>query len=428
MTQKYNIVVAGIAIAAMLTLSTTSCKRDVFDADDYNELIRVQSPVDSIESTHSFKTTERRTIQVEVNGPVGTRRVQVLSANPVVEEACYILAEAYATDGQRVTLPFTAPISSSVFYAALVSDDGRYTVTRFYASQSTVDFSHPEALSVMLARTPVPQVFTYCYEDEQPEAGDYDYNDLVLRISKVRTGEKELSLNVTVAAVGSSDKLAAAIRFVGITTDQIDSVYTEGVKLGETFDDDYTLVGEPYIENPDQIHSSLKGEAVLRLFEDAHWATGDPNLEVVNSVIDRYHYNVARVASDIDELISPRTITFHIAFKNAQDLDVFAMDVLDLFVMKEYNGAVWEVHIGDYQSEQVLHEYSLVTTIKLLPWALAIPSGSFRYPLQGYNIGYRKNGYLFGAYMTSGHSFGEWVENHLQSTDWYEYPTLNMVF
>ena len=428
MKKKNSFVLASVALMAMLTMSTLSCKRDVFDQDDYNLLVKQQSPVDSIEASHTFRTTEQHSIQVTVNGPEGTRRVQVLSANPAVEEACYILAETYATDGQSVTLPFTAPIGHTLFYAALINEAGEYTISRFYGSQPTIDFSHPEATAVVPARAPVPQVFTYCYEDEQPEAGDYDYNDLVLRISQQRTGENVLSLNVTIAAVGSSNKLAAAIRLKGYTLSQIDSVYTFGLTRGETFDDGFQLVGDPYIEDERKIHESLQGEAVLRLFEDAHWATGDPNLSVDYGVFDRLHYNVARMTSDIDELISPRTITYFIVFKNATDLNNFTMDKLDPFVMEEYNGGVWEVHIGEYQGDQVLHEYRLVTTVKLLPWAIEVPSGSFRYPLQGYNMGYRKDGYLFGAYMTSGHSFGEWVENHLHSTDWYDYPTLNMVF
>ena len=48
--------------------------------------------------------------------------------------------------------------------------------------------------------------------------------------------------------------------------------------------------------------------------------------------------------------------------------------------------------------------------------------------VDGVNIGFAKNGALFGAYMTEGHSFGEWAANHTTAIDWYDYPTGNQVF
>ena len=71
-----------------------------------------------------------------------------------------------------------------------------------------------------------PLSYTYLYEEEYPEPGDYDYNDLVLRVSQQRTGEKQITINVTISAVGASKMIASCIRLVGYRFQDIDSVYT----------------------------------------------------------------------------------------------------------------------------------------------------------------------------------------------------------
>ena len=75
----------------------------------------------------------------------------------------------------------------------------------------------------------------------------------------------------------------------------------------------------------------------------------------------------------------------------------------------------------------MLYPYNVEVKIKDLPWALLVPSADFKYPLEGIQIGFRKRtetGVPFndGAYATSGHSFGGWVENHESNLDWYNYP------
>ena len=69
--------------------------------------------------------------------------------------------------------------------------------------------------------------------------------------------------------------------------------------------------------------------------------------------------------------------------------------------------------------------------IAKLPWAFRIPSGTFRWPLEGVNIGFIINGsILFGAYATEGHSFGEWAMDRNRFLDWYldKYATPTRVF
>jgi hypothetical protein len=74
-----------------------------------------------------------------------------------------------------------------------------------------------------------------------------------------------------------------------------------------------------------------------------------------------------------------------------------------------------------------------VPSFKDLPWALMVPQADFLYPLEGYEIGYRKKTEsgkvaMFGAYTTIGHSFGEWAEDHNNFLDWYLYPNVQLTF
>ena len=81
----------------------------------------------------------------------------------------------------------------------------------------------------------------------------------------------------------------------------------------------------------------------------------------------------------------------------------------------------------------MLYKYNVEAKIKDLPWALLVPTADFKYPLEGVQLGFRKRtdtGVVFndGAYATSGHSFGGWVEDSQSDLDWYNYPDKNKVW
>lgn len=427
-------------LAVVAVLAVASCRRNVFDEDKYIELVKIQSPVDSIDASHTFSTTTAYPLKVsatvitqrgnqETTVNVGAKRLRILTGDPASGEAATILADVYCKDGDQLDLTFAAPVGLTQFYAALV-DSVYYTVKPFTADETSINFTNPRVTHARRLREPTNQVYTYCYEDEQPEANEYCYNDVVLRMSFERTGETEINLNVSLAAVGSSKKLSAAIRLPGYQYADIESVTTVGDEKGEgeTFDGDYNVTGQAGLPQDGLLMRANKtNEAVIRLFEDAHWAI-DPNVTMENGLITRKTYNVTKTTSVDNELVNPRSITYKIKFKSGVDLNQFRLDNIDPFVVNDYNGLMWEIHLYPFQGTEVFHEYSLVNSVKLLPWAILVPKGDFRYPILGYNIGYFKKGALFGTYMTRGHSFGEWVENQATSTDWYNYPTLNMAF
>ena len=421
-----------MALGLLGSLILTSCHKDVFNEDDYNEILDRASPVDSVDAQHTWELTQERIYVVEADVNVGAESVMILSDNPLTALNAEVMAESTIEDGGRIMLAATVPTRFSELYAALVDTNGRYTVVSFPVETTLVNFNSVKTANRQqsLKARLVQQKLVYCFEEEMPEPGDYDYNDVVLRLSREVVDSLHLKIEVELVAVGGAKQLAAGLRLVGYQAEDIDSVTIEG---GGSFDlggSGYNVplekMASPMFESSSLLQSGRHGEAVIYLFEDAHWAMGD-DLSVTNQIFQRKRYNVSKSYS-IDFMILPtRTEIYHVYFKQGQNINGFTAGTFDPFVLSPYYGAVWELHCYRDREAQVTREYTLAKS-KKLPWALMIPYASFRYPLEGTNIGFKKNDGYFGAYMNRGCSFGEWAEDHTKCLDWYTSPTFNRVF
>lgn len=414
-------------IFLLLALMSLSCNdKDVFDEEEYKKLVEIAQPVEGIDADHTWSLTTTYYLVVDIGEEfAGNERLQILSGNPVVGESAVVLGDYPVSGGGKKYIAFTAPSTMTKFFAALIDAQGIYTVTSFPNTQRTVTFPQSS-----MSRGPVDdrlvsqQALSFCYEDEMPEPGDYDYNDVVLRISQERIAQNQIMLNVTLAAVGSMKQVAGALCLANYKYDDIESVTTVD---GETFDDGYKKPSLCFIKGDDLLLKGIDSVAVINLFEDAHWATGVAEY-ASEGYVERYMYNVSKETGSSYDMMSPRTISYIVTFRNTSSLDYFTLDQIDPFIIIEYMGSFMEVHPFHYRTQTALYDYSQPTSANILPWALVVPGSSFRYPLDGVNIGFAKNGALFGAYMTEGHSFGEWAANHTIAIDWYDYPTGNQVF
>ena len=411
----------------MLASLLASCHTDMFNEEDYKEIVEIAQPVQGIEEDHTWNLTTTYFLTLEAGSKYkGASRFLILSGSPLAGSGVTLLGSYLVTEGEKSYVSFIAPSHLTKFWAALVDADGKYVVTPFSSTQHSINFSQSTVTKGVVDENKLNhQSFSYCFEDEMPEPGDYDYNDVVLRISQERTSENQITVNVTLAAVGSLSQVAAAMRIANYKYDDIESVTTLD---NESFDDGLKKTSLPFIESRDLLIKGIDDAAVINLFEDAHWATGATRY-ASEGYIERYKYNVSKTTSSQYDMMSPRTISYVITFKNPSQLDYFTLDLLDPFIIVEYMGTYMEVHaVYRYRSNTALHEYVQPNVAVILPWALTVPDGSFRYPLDGVNIGFAKDGALFGAYMTGGHSFGEWASNRLQAIDWYYYPTANQVY
>lgn len=414
-------------LVGSMFLAMPSCNTDMYDEDEYIKLIEREQTVDSVDVAHTWTLFTDHVVAIDATAlHVGARQVQIWLGNAAAGEGTTLLAQADISDGEQRQVAFAAPSMETAFYAAIVGDDGCYTVAPFTADNLKADFSAPLVRQATVGTELIGyQTCTCCFEDAFPAAGDYDYNDLVLRFSYDRTAPNQITLYVTLAAVGTDRQMAAAVRLVDYRYDDIQSV---AIAEGRTFNDGYPDEWVYMIDSSDLLLQGKDNEAVLNLFEDAHWSiAGDQRNNF--GVLNRRYYNVSKTTSADYQLVSPYTLSYVITFKDSKLPDAFTLNRIDPFAIVDYNSACYEVHAAyKYRATQVLQFNTYSTKAHLLPWALMIPTSAFRYPLEGMRLGYFKDGALFGAYMTAGHAFGEWAANRAKALDWYNYPTSNQVF
>lgn len=406
-----------------------SCSRNVYDVDEAQKIYDYSNPVDTIEKNHPWMLMASKVLMVTPPEDGTAKRIVVLTENPREKGDAEIVGEAFVSSGSQTMVNITYPSTATSLYAAAVDADKNYTISKFSVTgSSVVGFTDAIVTKEPIAYTPQPKKFTYCFEEEFPLAGDFDYNDVVLRVSQERTGEKEMRYHVQLAAVGASKQVAAAIRLVGTKYSSIESVKTVDDKSfnvsssGEMFPEQMRIVQS----ETEVLLQAKNSDAVLNLFMDAHWATGDA-MTTDYGMMQRKKYNVTKGTDATNQMMVPREITYIVTFKDAATADALSMGQLDPFIYAEFNGAKFETHTYTYRTVEALNPYP-PSELKALPWALAIPYGSFRWPIDGVNIGFIMKESTFGAYGTKGHAFGEWTMDHTKALDWYQYPTENQVY
>lgn len=284
-------------------------------------------------------------------------------------------------------------------------------------------------------REETPMSYRYCFEDNFPDAGDYDFNDVVLTVTPT-LDDKTLTIKVSLDAVGATENVAAAIRLIGVkSTDLERSTVTQGFASPEdegglgTYDNIES--SETFI--PENQEPNKTSNMVIVLFKDAHWAI-NPQKTSTGSV-ERTFFNTVKPDDFYERNVDVKTATYTLVFKDTDKAKtMLAENLYDVFIVEPYNGAYWEVHTvqNGFKTAQV------ITPLKPepgysdaygsnKPWAIMVP-GDFKYPYEWQVIGKRSGGLLTGAYQTAGHSFAEWAENSENAQDWHLYPTSGLVY
>ena len=425
-------------IVAVVVVTNYSCgNHDLFDQQITQNISDSLSPVDSLDRYHNWLLTDSRSVTVVANANVNAQWLKILTADPRQDADAEVATQVMIADGETTSLSFCYPKILTTLYAALVDDQGLYTVATFTPNDRKVDFSDPLYTKQMISYTPQPQTFVYCYEEEMPDflKVDFDFNDVILNISYERTGEREVRFHVQLAAVGTDRQVGAAIRLKNFKYDEIESITTEGDASFNVNNKGQEVPKQILVvhKKKDPLLESLNDrEAVINLFCDAHWATGALQTGDENyGVLQRKLYNVKKGSGTDYQTMVPREITYIVTFKDKSGLEYLDFDLIDPFIIKEYNGGIFEVHQYANRNDCVLNEYKIAEIAKL-PWSLVIPYKKFRHPLEGVNIGFKKKEVIgFGSYSKErGHTFGEWSMDHTLAQDWYlnKYATDNQVY
>jgi len=241
---------------------------------------------------------------------------------------------------------------------------------------------------------------TYAFEDNWPNKGDYDFNDLVVRentqIIKNSAGAvTSIVLNGFIDARGAS--------------------YQNGFGL--------SLIGQSKT-NIKNISMSLNGQVVTRTLEDGQtlpviklWDNTN-TLTTTGETGSCSHFNTVKTCAHFNSI--PYSLT--ISFKNG--LPSFSQSQLDFFLFRsDYRAR--EVHLPDYaptdkfdktqfgkfDDTSVANSGRYFRTQNNLPWAITIP-GQWRHPREYIDITW--------AYP----DFEKWVESSgSQNSNWYATST-----
>ena len=407
-----------------LTMVFSSCEKEQFSKEAYDELVDFKFLVDNMDKEHDWCLTHSDTVTF-VTKSEAICGVEVLTQNPYLSEKAEIAAEGICSrseqgNGYQTTLAYTLPITQQQAFVAAKRQDGTYIgVASFTVGAGTLDMDKMDFETAGSFKKPQPQTFTYLYEEGFPLPGDFDFNDMVLRVSKSVSGPSQIDLKVTLEAVGTSLPYAAAIQLYGVKYDDVEKVE---ILEGTAMDQGYPL-RRMIINSSKTLLKGRKGEAVVNLFENGHYVMNQ-ELNDVGSV-QTYVYNTTSSERENYSATAPfATRTYRISFKNGKTVPDLLFDQIDPFLIHEYNSGLWEVHTYPYKFAETLksiyggkqHYYD-----NHVSWALVVPKADFRYPVEGMSLGTYNGelGELFGPYTL----FADWVKDHTQNRDWYNRPT-----
>ena len=219
-------------LVTVILVANSSCSpnRELFDQQVTQAISDSLSPVDSIDKYHNWMLSDTRSLTVVANANVNAKWLKILTADPHKSTDAEVATQVMIADGETAIMSFCYPKTLTTLYAALVDDNGLYTVTAFSPNATKVDFSDPLYTRQLISYIPQPQVFVYCYEEEMPDYTNlnFDYNDVVMSIAYERTDEREMRFHVWLDAVGTDRPMSAALHLRNFKYNEIDTVYTVG--------------------------------------------------------------------------------------------------------------------------------------------------------------------------------------------------------
>lgn len=301
-----------------------------------------------------------------------------------------------------------------------------------------------------------PMSYRFCFEDNFPVPGDYDFNDCVITVTPVVKG-KDVTLTVSLDGVGATKTIGAALRLVGISEfsdirsascdddlnsgQQSGSVYARVTPVQELGTNVFAVTDKGYAANGSEIT-----DLVVRLFDNAHYAISG------GTSYDSKFYNTVSPSdplageSYVDNNNNSRTMTFTFEVNDEDKAQKFReQETYDVFIVENHNGKTYEVHTVNYKFDEVLGAYygdgtKLTayknTVTRNYPWAVCVPHSSkdpFYYPREWWSISGTKiqegqDTENFGGTPAVYPDFKSWAADQSQSQEWYKNPEMNRVF
>jgi LruC domain-containing protein len=268
--------------------------------------------------------------------------------------------------------------------------------------------------------------YRYCFEDNFPTPGDYDFNDCVVTLTPhVVSGSSTVTVDVSLDATGANKKLAVGLRIKGLkysminpsacsSTVDFDANVPGGVlgsKIVATKYNNMHIVSESDLYNKG---GERIDDVTLRLCDDLHWTIGQ---EKQGDYPLRIFYNTMMQTYEGEAMKPARTETLTFTLTDAEYAQIFEdYSNFDVFIV-ESSGIDFEVHTYDDKFTQVmkwgepgkLDSYKGAT--RHYTWAICVPHSAiepFLYPVEWQSI--------------SGNTLQEWSQENNTQTQAAAYP------
>jgi hypothetical protein len=307
-----------------------------------------------------------------------------------------------------------------------------------------------------------PVSYRFCFEDNFPTPGDYDFNDCVMTVTpSVNAEGTQATIVMTLDAVGATKQISAALRINGLNTTDITAATRTGFS-DYVLEKNYTQrqvikntttpagwegvnivtgdnLGWKYNNNAYEAISS--SEFAISLFNDAHWVISGEGPDIGGRIdaLHWYFFNTVDPNITHEEARTAKraklTLTFSIAEGQQQKVqNIFSNPAnFDLFIVENHDGRKWEVHTVPYKFDQVLREHTGGSIGKAstklatyaqgatanFPWAIQVP-GNVRYPIEWQSISGTLLGSEYGSETAAYGKFYLWAQNHNSNANWYE--------
>lgn len=247
--------------------------------------------------------------------------------------------------------------------------------------------------------------YTYLFEDQWPIYGDYDMNDIVLRVNRttmyLNSSNKveKLKIDAELLAVGATKTIAAAIQLDDVAASVVSSV-------------EYSNKPTSLFSFTGQGLEDGQSKAVIPLFASAHRFMGSVTNNFINTVIGS-NSNVATTP----------TITITALFNNATlSPENFSISKLNLFIItdglssnrKEVHVATYHptdranpIYFGNHNDATSVSGNKYYVSKDGLAWGVLVPA-AISYPKEYVNI------------KSVFPQFANWVlSGGTQDTNWY---------
>lgn len=240
-------------------------------------------------------------------------------------------------------------------------------------------------------------VYSYAFEDNYPQAGDYDFNDIVLNVNLPAAGNdvKELKYIVDLRAVGAIKQLGAGLRIRGIDKNNV-----EEISFGAGAAQRTGSLNSGIFENAS--YEANGNELVIPLFGDAHYVYGYTGAQ-------RPMLNTGNASTPLTDIY---TLEVNVKLKNEISVPSVT-DGLDFFIAYQGIGQKrTEIHLTHFNSATAngqLADNEVLEVIRAVnnTWALCVPD-KFAYPTET-------------TVITNAYSkFADWAHDQSSTTDWYK--------